>query len=232
MIEFGKTLRQAREAKGYTTLQLAEMTRMMPSIVEDLENENFSRIAAPIYGRGFVKLYCQAVGLEPKPLIDEYMEIQSGNRETGIRERKVAAEPVAPEPPPEPVVEKPQPPPPPAAQDELFQREPDLETPAPAPKSGGLSRYATPLRDVRKLPALPPAVWRLLLLAALVLGVVWAACVGVRALYRATTGAPAAERTCDVSPAPAVATEEETPPAEATSAPNREPQKVAPLYID
>ena len=93
MIEFGKTLRTAREARGYTIAQIAEMTRMLAAIVEDLENENFSHIAAPIYGRGFVKLYCEAVGLDPKPLIDEYMEIYNGNRDTGIKERPLRAPP-------------------------------------------------------------------------------------------------------------------------------------------
>ena len=63
MIEFGKTLRSAREAKGYTASQVAEMTHIKPSVLDGLENEDFSMIAAPIYGRGFVKLYCEAVGL-------------------------------------------------------------------------------------------------------------------------------------------------------------------------
>ena len=119
MIEFGKTLREAREAKGYTITQIADATRMMSSIVEGLENEDFSRIAAPIYGRGFVKLYCEAVGLDPKPLVAEFTEIFNGNREPSIRERKpsaAAAPAVQPEPiaPPKPVAEPvsaPEPPP-------------------------------------------------------------------------------------------------------------------------
>ena len=69
MMEFGKTLRTAREAKGLTTGQIAERTHMMVQVVEGLENEDFSKIVAPIYGRGFVKLYCETVGLEPKPLV-------------------------------------------------------------------------------------------------------------------------------------------------------------------
>lgn len=79
MIEFGNTLRQAREAKGYTVSQIAEMTHMMTTVVSDLENERFSKIAAPIYGRGFVKLYCEAVGIDPKPLIDQFMVLYNGN---------------------------------------------------------------------------------------------------------------------------------------------------------
>ena len=57
MIEFGKTLRQAREAKGLTVDDIAKATHMMARQIEALENEDFSGFAAPIYGRGFVKLY-------------------------------------------------------------------------------------------------------------------------------------------------------------------------------
>jgi len=118
MTEFGSTLRAAREAKGYTVAQVAEMTRIMHSMIEDLENEDFSRLPAAIYGRGFVKLYCEAVGLDPKPMVAEFMEIFNGNREPGIKERpsatqvRVTAEPppapkpvLAPEPEPEPETE-------------------------------------------------------------------------------------------------------------------------------
>ena len=89
-MEFGKSLREAREAKGYTVTQIAETTHMLVSIVEGLEKEDFSRIAAPIYGRGFVKLYCEAVGLDAKPFVDEFMEIMNGNRDVSIKERPVA----------------------------------------------------------------------------------------------------------------------------------------------
>ena len=95
MIEFGKTLREAREAKGLSIAQLADLTRMPPSRIEQLEKEDFSKIPAAIYGRGFVRLYCEAVGLDPKPLSDEFTEIFNGNRDLEIKERAVEA----PEPP-------------------------------------------------------------------------------------------------------------------------------------
>ena len=41
MMEFGKSLRAAREAKGYTVLQLADMTHMAPSVVENLEKAGY-----------------------------------------------------------------------------------------------------------------------------------------------------------------------------------------------
>ena len=69
---FGNILREAREHKGLTPAQVAETTRMLQQIVEDLEVENFKRIAAPIYGRSFIKLYAGLVGLDPAPLLDDF----------------------------------------------------------------------------------------------------------------------------------------------------------------
>jgi transcriptional regulator with XRE-family HTH domain len=104
MMEFGKTLRLAREAKGMTIEDVAEQTRIMSRTIENLEREIFTDIVAPIYGRGFVKLYCEAVGIDARPMIEEFMEIYNGNRESVIIERKVPAqtEPVVTEAPAEP----------------------------------------------------------------------------------------------------------------------------------
>ena len=106
MIEFGKTLRTARESKGLTTGQVAEKTHMMIQMVEGLENEDFSKIVAPIYGRGFVKLYCEVVGLEPKPLVDAFMEIYSGSRGASAAKPAPATPPPA---SPKPVATEPTP---------------------------------------------------------------------------------------------------------------------------
>lgn len=96
----GEILRDARSRKGWSTAQVAEATRMMVQIVEELEHEDFRRIAAPIYGRGFIKLYAEHVGLDPEPLIQEFIEIYTGARAPIVTRRvvNVAAptEPAAP----------------------------------------------------------------------------------------------------------------------------------------
>lgn len=124
---FGETLRAAREAKGLTTSQIASKTRMLVQIVEEMENEDFHRIAAPIYGRGFVKLYAECVDLDPLPLVKEFMDIYEGRRAPIVRTREVPvqAQPTPPEPPPV-VALQPAPEPPPAP-------EPTPEPPPPAP---------------------------------------------------------------------------------------------------
>lgn len=90
-MSFGETLRAAREAKGLTCSQVAAQTRLLVQIVEEMEREDFHRIAAPIYGRGFVRLYAQCVDLDPKPLVAEFMEIYEGHRAPVVRTRNVQA---------------------------------------------------------------------------------------------------------------------------------------------
>lgn len=103
MIEFGSTLRRAREQAGLSPSQVAERTHLMVQIVQDLENDNFSRIVAPIYGRGFVKLYCEAVGIrDPQPLVADFMTLYNKRGETGVdqaaRTRTPSETPAAPQP--------------------------------------------------------------------------------------------------------------------------------------
>ena len=253
MIEFGKTLRSAREAKGLTARQIADATHMMTQVVDGLENENFSKIAAPIYGRGFVKLYCEAVGLDPKPMIEEFMAIINGNRETIRPEPPPAAEPppiaeppaepppaAKPRPEPPPAVEPPpdimpEPSPPPVADSPVMR----FEQPPAANHSP--SRYAAPIplddaeispRRGFSIPRLPPNAWRIAVVTAAAVLIFWGIVAGVRFVYRATMTAPetvmpdAEEET----PAPETAAKPET------AAPASRVERVAlparPFYVD
>jgi len=253
MIEFGKTLRMAREAKGLTPGQVAERTHMIVQTVEGLENEDFSKIVAPIYGRGFVKLYCETVGLEPKPLIDAFMEIYSSGR--GASAAKSAPTPAAPpapkpapavEPPPEPAEPVATEPPPkvqtiidfdaPAAQINPATSTARAATPPPQP-----SRYAAPM-PIDDGFSMPTVNWRLVTLGAAAVAIVVIAILGVRALYRVTMTAPTEEsETQEVStPAPTptpTPTPTSTPTSTETKPPtkaivDRKPLPLKPFYID
>ena len=142
-MSLGQTLRSAREAKGMTTSELAEKTHLLVQIVEGLENEDFRRIPAPIYGRGFIKLYCEQVGIDdPKPLQAEFMALYGKPRnEVAAKEMRQATPPPPPPPPPQPpVVEAPPPPPPPT---------PVVEAPPPPP---------TPVVEAAPPPTTPQPV--------------------------------------------------------------------------
>ncbi len=245
MIEFGKTLREAREAKGYTIAQLADITHIMHQMVEDLENENFSRIAAPIYGRGFVKLYCEAVGLDPKPMIAEYMAILNGDRLAAIHVRKpAAAEPAACEeaqqsaPTPQPPQEK-------VETVTLFEAPaeeaaPEEEAPQAAPPAKRLAplRPPAPLPDhpgIKGMPESDGRIWRIALVAGVAAVLLWAIAAGARALYRATMTVPE-EDNSEVAAAETAKPQEpaaqQAAPAEAKPGGPRKPISVPPLYID
>ena len=228
MMEFGKSLRNAREARGYTIAQIAEKTHMLSAIVGGLENEDFSRIAAPIYGRSFVRLYCETIGLEPKPFVDEFMEILSGNHAPTIRERPIApAEPTAEEPAAEPA-KAPEPDlfssdPAPAASDPIAQ-EPIMPEPT-APETQTVSRYASTFR-MKESMALPVLPWRLIVLGIAALVLLVLIVFGIRALYSATT----TESVSEAESTP-TAIETATVPA-ATPVARTQQQKIPSLYID
>ena len=246
MIEFGKSLRDAREAKDMTVAQVAESTHLAPRTIEELEAEDFSHIVAPIYGRGFVKLYCEAVGLEFKPFVDEFMEIYNGARETGIKERPLpmpvetpdreepaAASESAPEAPATETLLPPVPPP----QAELFQETdephavPENDTPNSDPS---FSRYATPIRSSEASGL--PSPWRIGTLALVGLAILLILVLAIRALYRATSDAPTPPVKQDVAAVPAPAAVKV--PLKSPSADNkgknapRVQQKIPSLYID
>jgi transcriptional regulator with XRE-family HTH domain len=93
-MSFGETLRNARLQKKMSTSDVAEATHMMVQIVEDLEREDFRRIAAPIYGRGFVKLYAELLSLDPVPLTRDFMDLYSGAKAPSVRTKRLeTAEP-------------------------------------------------------------------------------------------------------------------------------------------
>lgn len=191
MIEFGNTLRAAREAKGLTQNDIAQKTHMMIQTVEGLESENFSRIVAPIYGRGFVKLYCEVVGLEPKPMIDAFMELYNGTHSKPVEHEAPA--PTPPPPPPRPTeldfgasAIVPPPAPTPAPRTELVPPKPEQS----------LSRYAgnlPPELEPRfKIPSFN-INWRLVTLIAAAFSVLLIITLAIRAVYKTTMTNPEEE---------------------------------------
>lgn len=246
MIEFGETLRKAREAKGLSAGDIAKTTHIMVQMVEALEREDFSRIVAPIYGRGFVKLYCEAVGLDPKPLVAEFMEIYNGNRPAVIRmaepepRKEAAREAAAPAPAsasfaPEPTPAVPEPAPaaePPAAAPE-FAAAAKEESP-----SFSLEQENGPIRMARAFPdyradvpderprgfSIPAPIWRILVLVVAAAAILWLLIAGVKALYRVTMTPP------EAVDAPKTAAAPEKKPADAKAP--RKQMDIPPLYID
>jgi transcriptional regulator with XRE-family HTH domain len=72
MKPLGEIFSQARAAKGLPLAQAAEITKIKIQTLAAIEANDFSRMPAPLYARGFIKLYAECLGLDPAPLIEEY----------------------------------------------------------------------------------------------------------------------------------------------------------------
>ena len=75
----GAALRAAREKHKLSIADVVEATRIKTHIIEALEHDNYNVIAAPLYGKGFIKMYAEYVGLDPEPLVRHYLEYYARN---------------------------------------------------------------------------------------------------------------------------------------------------------
>lgn len=78
MATLGEHLKAARKAKGVTESEAGAATRILRRIITAMENDDFSEMPAPTYAKGFIRLYADYLGLDPEPLVQEYMEVHAG----------------------------------------------------------------------------------------------------------------------------------------------------------
>ena len=65
----GRTLREAREDKDLELRDLAEITSVRLTHLEALEAGDYQGLPEEVYSKNFVKLYAQAVGLDPARML-------------------------------------------------------------------------------------------------------------------------------------------------------------------
>ena len=85
MATLGQILKEAREKKGVTASQAAAATRMKIQTLEAMERDDFSRMAAPMYAKGFIKIYADYLSLDPAPFLREYMELHAPKEHPALR---------------------------------------------------------------------------------------------------------------------------------------------------
>jgi transcriptional regulator with XRE-family HTH domain len=74
-VQFGVQLRRHRERRGVSLAHIAHETKISRSLLSDLERGNLSRWPAGIFGRAFLRSYAEAVGLEPREVLTEFLGI-------------------------------------------------------------------------------------------------------------------------------------------------------------
>jgi hypothetical protein len=111
---------------GLSASEVAAATHVKVQVIEDLEKEDYHRIAAPIYGKGFIRLYAEHVGLDPAPLIEDYMASRQSRPVPSLKARPPKPATDASEPRSLPVSAA-APPPPEAAEPDLFSSAPQTK---------------------------------------------------------------------------------------------------------
>lgn len=71
-LSFGAALKNARLAKGMSVEDIMEYSRISKFMVQQIEAENLSKLPEPVFLKGFLKTYAQAVGLDPADVIERY----------------------------------------------------------------------------------------------------------------------------------------------------------------
>jgi cytoskeleton protein RodZ len=69
---FGQALRDAREDLGVSLAEAERETRINRRYLDALEKEDASAMPAAVYTRGFIRTYCQYLGLDPEGMLDLY----------------------------------------------------------------------------------------------------------------------------------------------------------------
>ena len=91
MESIGETLREARHNKKASLEDAARATKIKLDILERLEADEFDQLAAPMYTKGFLKLYAEFLGLDASAIVDAYLKSQGGLRRQGLHVETEAA---------------------------------------------------------------------------------------------------------------------------------------------
>ena len=72
--KLGSRLRQVREGQGIALAIIASDTKIGLSLLEGLERDDVSHWPSGIFRRSFIRAYAQAIGLDPDPIVAEFLE--------------------------------------------------------------------------------------------------------------------------------------------------------------
>lgn len=71
--DFGTMMKRARETRGISLRQIADVTKISVSALEALERNDISRLPGGIFSRAFVRSYAVEVGLDPEQTVRHFI---------------------------------------------------------------------------------------------------------------------------------------------------------------
>ena len=76
MSTFGEELRRERELREITLREVAEATKINLRYLEALELNDFEHLPGGVFNKGFVRAYCQFIGVDPETMVNAYLHEQ------------------------------------------------------------------------------------------------------------------------------------------------------------
>ena len=83
----GEMLREERERQRLHLEDAAEQLNLRPSLVADMERDNFEQVPIPTYRRGYLRAYARLLGLDDRMIVAAYDRVHGRN---DLDERRVA----------------------------------------------------------------------------------------------------------------------------------------------
>jgi transcriptional regulator with XRE-family HTH domain len=74
MDSFGSRLRSERERRQIALKSIAESTKIGITLLEGLERDDVSRWPSGIFRKSFIRSYAESIGLEPEPIVREFVD--------------------------------------------------------------------------------------------------------------------------------------------------------------
>lgn len=68
----GTYLRRGRERSGLSVDAISSGSRIVPQLIQALEADRFDLLPAPVYVRGFIRAYCEQVGVDAEGALRRY----------------------------------------------------------------------------------------------------------------------------------------------------------------
>lgn len=74
-VEFGRYLAQQRELRGLSRDEVAQATKIPPTLIAALETGQVERLPSRVFVLNYVRAYAQVIGLAPEDAVLRYQEI-------------------------------------------------------------------------------------------------------------------------------------------------------------
>jgi cytoskeletal protein RodZ len=75
-VSIGETIARARRDAGLSVADISNQTRIRPNVIERIERDEYAASGIDFFARGEIREIAEAVGVDSKPLVEEYDSIR------------------------------------------------------------------------------------------------------------------------------------------------------------